>query len=114
MSLNRKMSDKHEKDLVERLGGRQTRGSGNQFANQMDGRQNHYEQKFAFAWDGKATRGKSVGVSREMWEKARLQSHGERTALPLRFYDTDRLEVGLDLVVISLDDFEEMLDALNQ
>ncbi len=106
----RDMSDAHEIALVETLGGRRTRGSGNQSHNPMDGRLNRYEDDLAFAWDGKSTLGKSIGVTREMWEKAEEQALGERPMLALRWYDTERLHVGLDLVAISLDDFAELLD----
>jgi len=109
MSLTRKMSEKHERFLASFLGGRKTRGSGNQFANQMDGRHDRYAQEFAFTWDGKATLGKSIGVSRQMWGKAEEQAHGERPMLGLRFYDNERLDVGLDLVVLSVADFDELL-----
>lgn len=107
----RKMSDAHEEHLVEVLGGRKTKGSGNQWHNPMDGRHSSRTVNYAFAWDGKSTLGKSIGVTREMWGKAEDQAGGERAALPLRFYDDERLRVGLDLVVISLDDFAELLDA---
>ncbi len=60
-----------------------------------------------------STRAKSIGVTRAMWEKAKEQAGGERPLLPLRFYDTDKLDVGLDLVVLSLDDFAEMLERVN-
>lgn len=110
--LRKRMADEHETDLAQRLGGRQTRGSGNQAANPMDGRHQHYSSAHAFAWDGKSTLGGSIGVTREMWNKAVEQSHGERPMLALRFYDSERLKVGLDLVVVSLDDFEELLEAV--
>lgn len=60
-----------------------------------------------------STLGKSVGVSRAMWEKAVTQACAERPMLALRFYTTERLDVGLDLAVINLHDFAEMLDRLN-
>ncbi len=109
MSLNKKMGDKHERDVCDRLdGARLSRGSGNQWRNPMDARQNRYEDPLAVAVDCKSTLGKSVGVSREMWAKAKEQAHGERPALPLRFYNNERLDVDLDLIVISLDDYEEL------
>jgi hypothetical protein len=110
--LRKRMADEHETDLARRLGGRKTRGSGNQAANPMDGRHQHYSSPLTFAWDGKSTLGGSIGVTREMWDKAVDQAHSERPMLALRFYDTERLAVGLDLVVISLDDFEELLEAV--
>lgn len=107
----RDMSDRHEADLVELLGGRRTPGSGNQFNNQMDGRHRRYDDAYAFAWDGKATFGKSIGVTREMWAKAREQSGDECPLLALRWYDNERLHVGLDLVVVDIHDFVELLEA---
>lgn len=114
MSLNRKMSDAHETFLVEILGGRRTKASGAVWKDQMDGRHNRRDVPFAFAWDGKSTRGRSIGVTREMWEKAREQAAGERPMLALRWYETDRLDVGEDLVVVSAHDFAEMLQAANR
>jgi hypothetical protein len=75
----------------------------------MDGRHDRYEAPVAFAWDGKSTRAASITVTRKMWEKAMLQAHGERPMLALRFYDSDRLAIGTDLVVISLHDLAELL-----
>lgn len=108
--LRHKMSEAHEHDLAEWLGGRQAKGSGNQFNDQMDGRHDRYQQRFSFAWDGKATRGKSISVTRAMWDKAVEQAGGERPMLPLRFYDTDRLAIGEDLAVVGLHDLIEMRD----
>jgi len=111
--LKRRMSDKHEEDLVGLLGGRQTRGSGNQWHNQMDGRTSRMEVEFAFAWDGKSTLGKSVGVTREMWDKAVEQAHGERPMLALRWYDSERLDIGLDLVVMDAHDAAALIAKAN-
>lgn len=108
MSLNRKMASKHEEHLVERLGGRQAPGSGNQWAKPMDGRHSRYATAYAYAWEGKSTLGKSIGVSRAMIAKAREQARGERPMLALRWYDSERLDVGEDWVAVPLDDFEEM------
>jgi hypothetical protein len=92
------------------LGGRRTRGSGNQFSDQMDGR--HDEGRWSFAWDGKSTLGNSVGVTPEMWDKAVEQSHGARPLLPLRWYSDWRLTPRLDLVVCDLHDLAEMVGEL--
>lgn len=110
MSLNKKMGDAHEEYLVSVLGGRKTRGSGNQQNNPMDGRHNRYEQVVAFAWDGKSTRGKSIGVSREMLDKAKEQAVGERPMVALRFYDDDRLRHFEDWACIQMDDLLELLE----
>lgn len=113
MSLNHKMGEAHENFLVRLLGGRKSRGSGNQWRDQMDGRHDRMSQRFAFAWDGKSTLAKSQSISREMWAKAREQAGGERPLLAVRFYDTEKLDVGEDLVVLSIHDFVEMLEAAN-
>jgi hypothetical protein len=108
------MSDAHEEFLVGLLGGRQTRGSGNQWTNPMDGRHNRLAVPYAFAWDGKATLSDSITISRsKMWDKAVKQAGGERPMLALRWYDNERLDVGLDLVVVRAYDMSEMLEALN-
>lgn len=109
MSLTHRMGAAHEQFLAVTLGGRQAKGSGNQWRDQMDGRHNRLTEQFAYAWDGKSTLGKSIGVSRAMWEKAREQAGGERPMLGLRWYDNESLEVGLDLVVVSAYDLSEML-----
>jgi hypothetical protein len=110
----RQMSDSHENFLVKMLGGRRTKGSGNQFNNQMDGRHAALDEPWAFAWDGKSTFGKSVGVTREMWDKAIEQSHGERPMLALRWYADERFRDDdcLDLAVISMDDLVEMREEI--
>lgn len=108
-NLRHRMAENHERYLAQVLGGRKAPGSGSGFANPMDGRQNRYNQACAFAWDGKSTLAKSIGVSLDMWEKAVEQAHGERPMLALRFYTSERLSVGLDLVTLKLDDFVEVL-----
>jgi hypothetical protein len=107
------MAEAHEGFLAALFGGRQARGSGNQWRNPMDGRTSRKHRRFAFAWDGKSTLARSVGVTRIMWDKAREQAGGERPMLALRFYDTASLEVGLDLVVLNAHDFAEILEAAN-
>lgn len=110
----RQMSDAHEAYLQSMLGGRANRGSGNQWNNQIDGRNNALDEPFAFAWDGKSTLGKSIGVTKEMWDKAIEQSHGERPMLALRWYADERLRDRdcLDLAVIPLDDLVEMREEI--
>jgi hypothetical protein len=106
----RDLSSKHEAWLAELLDGRITRGSGSAFADQMDGKNNRHEQAYALVWDGKATQGKSIGVSREMWAKAVDQSHGLITTLALRFYGAGYgLTSELDLVAVEANDFAAML-----
>lgn len=110
MSLNKKMGDHHEEDLVEWFGGRKTRGSGNQANNPMDGRHSRYDTSVAFAWDGKSTRAKSISVSRAMLDKAAEQAHGERPMIALRFYDDDRLRGFEDWMVVQKDDLLELME----
>jgi hypothetical protein len=99
----RDMSDKHEAHIAAVLSGRVTPGSGSQWNDQMDGKQPEGEQ-YVFAWDGKATLGLSVGVTRAMWAKARQQAQGLIPLLPIRFYANSRLtEVDADLVVLDLE-----------
>jgi hypothetical protein len=76
----------------------------------MDVRNDVRNDRFAFAADGKSTFSESVGVSRAMWQKAVEQSGDLTPCLPLRWYDTYRLDVGLDLIVISMDTFSELLE----
>lgn len=109
----RDLSDRHEEFLAETFGGRRTPGSGNQFHRQMDVRDSP-DTPLALAWDGKATLGKSVGVSREMWEKAREQAGSEIPALALRWYASERLDPALDLVVLSAQDFAAILATARQ
>lgn len=109
MSLNKRMGDKHERDLAAMLSGYASRGSGNQWHNSMDGR-TAYTVWPALAWDCKSTMGKSIGVSREMWRKAKEQAGGHLPLVPLRFYDNERLDVGLDLAVIDLNDLAMFIE----
>lgn len=111
----RDMSDRHEDHLADVLSGRKTKGSGNQFRDQMDGKQSYREEHYVFAWDGKSTLGKSVSVTREMWAKAEEQSHWATPILPLRFYANARLtQVDADLVVVDLDVFAQMQHDANE
>ncbi len=110
----RKLSDRHEEYLADVFGGRKTRGSGNQPNDQMDGKQSYGDEHYVFAWDGKATLGKSISVTRQMVHKAIEQSHWARTMIPLRFYADARLtEVEFDLAVIQVNDLAEMMADAN-
>src|SRR4051794_6308007 len=105
------MGDAHEAFLAALFQGHQTRGSGNQWANPIDGRQSRMHRRFAFAWDGKSTLAKSTSISLATWDKAREQAGGERPMLGLRFYADERLRVTRDLVVLDAHDFAEVLQA---
>lgn len=109
--IRSRMSRKHEEDVQELLGGRQTRGSGNQWSNPMDGRHSHHDESYAFAWDCKATLTDTCSVSATTWAKACEQAGTERPCVPLRTYTNERLDVGMDLVALSIHDFAELLEA---
>lgn len=114
MTTTRDMSDAHEAFLADLLDGSVNPGSGNQWRNPIDGRQNRKTLEFAFAWDGKSTYGKSISIPLSMWEKARMQAGGDRPMLALRWYANEKLEVRRDLVVISAHDAAEMQERANE
>lgn len=112
--VTRKMSDRHEEDLAETLGGKRTRNSGAVWSDQSDGHHLQSEEYWRFAWDGKSTLGKSIGISREMVAKLREQSRGLLPLLPLRWYRDNRLTaVDIDLVALDLETFAEILSDAN-
>lgn len=108
--LNHRMAEAHETDLAEVNGGRKTKGSGSQWTEQADGLNSH-DDPFAYRWDGKATRAKSITVTREMLAKLREQAHGERPQLGLRWYSTDLLDVAEDWIAVTAADWGETLRA---
>jgi hypothetical protein len=114
MSLNKKMGDAHEAFLCSLFEGRQARGSGNQWRNPMDGRTSRKHLRFAFAWDGKSTLGKSLSIPLTMIAKAREQAGGERPMIGLRWYKNEGLEVARDWVAVDAHDMAEVLEAANQ
>lgn len=111
--LNKEMGDRHEEYLIEVLGGKQSKGSGNQWHSPMDGRHNRYEEGYAFAWDGKSTTTATISVTLPMWEKAVEQAGGEHPMLALRWYPTTRPTVqnvgGTDLACLDLLDLSALL-----
>lgn len=113
--FRKEAGDRHEQYLIQVLGGRQSRGSGNQWHAQMDGRHDRYTEEFAFAWDGKSTTTGTISVTRTMWEKAEEQASEARPMLAFRWYPTDRPTVqntgGLDLACLSLVDLSAVLVA---
>ena len=112
MSLAKKLADKHEDDLHEWFGGHQSKSSGNQWADQGDGRLGRYQNRFGWCWDAKCAlpQTKSISVTRDMVDKITHQSHGDRPLLPLRFYATDRGAIAHDLVVIRIADLIEVIE----
>lgn len=108
-----KMGQRHEEDLAEVLGGRMTRGSGNQWRDATDGKHDG-SQMYSLAWDGKSTLGKSISITREMWAKLVEQAEAFIPALPLRFYADQRLtKVAIDLIALPLESFAEILADAN-
>lgn len=105
----RKMSIRHETDLAETLDGTRTKNSGAVWNDQSDGHQLASEGHWRFAWDGKSTLGKSIGITRDMLTKLREQCRGLEPLLPLRWYRDDRLtEVDEDWVALELETFAQM------
>lgn len=116
MSTTKQLADLHETDVVELIGGRKTKSSGNQWNDPGDGRHDHRTEEFAFAWDCKAAMPgtKSVSITREMLGKIVEQAAAERPAIPIRFYETWRGDVTHDWIAIRIDDYAEMLQALRE
>lgn len=111
-TLNQRMADAHEADITEDIDGRLHQGSGNQWHRQMDASNGEKAVPFPLAADGKATLGKSISITREMWTKAVKQTFGKIPTLWLRWYRDEGLRtVDLDLVVIERREFTEILDA---
>lgn len=111
MTLDKtRMGELHEIYLAEIFGGRKSRGSGNQWDDPADGRNDHTTTPFAFAWDGKSTTGTSITITEAMIEKIRDQAGGERPAIGLRWYGNQALTlVDEDWVLITAADMEELL-----
>jgi hypothetical protein len=112
LGINRKkMGDAHEGFLAKLFGGRQSRGSGNQWREPADGRHNHHDD-YAFAWDGKSTQGASIAITRAMVDKIIEQAGGERPMIGLRWYDNYALDVAYDWVAVRAVDLSEMREEL--
>lgn len=108
----RDMSERHEAHLAEVLGGRMTRGSGSTWHDKADGKHRlDSGRTYTFAWDGKSTLGRSVGVTVEMWEKIVEDADPHIPMIPLRWYGDTRLtRVRLDLAVLELGTLAELLE----
>lgn len=110
----RKMSSRHEDDLVDLLGGERTRNSGAVWSDQADGHQTGLDQYWQFTWDGKSTLGNSIGVSRTMLAKLREQCRGLEPMLPLRWYANDRLTaVDEDWIAVEAQTMAAVLEDAN-
>lgn len=108
--IRKRMSLLHEQYISKLFNGTLSRGSGNQAANPMDGRQDRHRMQYALAWDCKATLGASISITLTMWLKAIEQARGEIPTIPLRIYHNDRLTEWTDLIVIGLEDFSDIKD----
>jgi hypothetical protein len=111
--IRRRMSNVHEQWLQRLFGGVISPGSGNQFANPGDVKQSHYDNQYAFTFDGKATLAASQSIPLEMWRKIQRQSTNNHPALALRYYLDARLNESVDLIVIDAHIFKELLDVAN-
>lgn len=112
--LRSEMARRHEEHLVSVLGGHRSVGSGNQWHAPIDGRHNSLLRRFAFAWEAKSTRAASFSITEVLWDKAVLQAGMERPLLAVRLYGDDRLVKSRDWVMLSLDDFAELLEAAGE
>lgn len=105
----REMSDKHEQFLAEVIQGRICRGSGNQFNNQMDVRNDGRLCSFALAVDGKSTFGKSITIDLDMIQKAYDQAHDLDAAIGLRWYHDETLRNTTDWVAVPAEFLQGLL-----
>ena len=106
----RAMSDRHEQYINNILGGRRTRNSGAVWSDPTDVRMDVREDRLAFAADGKSTLGQSITLKREDWDKLKDQAGDLTPIMPIRFYDTYRLDVGLDLWLMDDNTFVDMFE----
>jgi hypothetical protein len=88
--------EKQERGIAKRRGGVQTRGSGSGWRQRNDVREGR-----DILWEAKQTDGKSISVSKAVWNDLRTNAilGGAMPALDLQIGD-------LGLVVISRDDFD--------
>lgn len=109
---NQQMADSHEQDIAEWIGGAQQKASGSQWHAQGDAKNGEYLTPFPVTGDGKATLGKSIAVSRDMWKKIIEQTFNQDSALFLRFYQDESLrKIDVDLAVVDVRFFRELLEA---
>lgn len=111
----RDLSDKHAEFIAELFGAPVQRGSGNQPNRQTDNRMPlGRHTPIAFAFEGKSTQNRSMGLRLDDWQKVREQAHGLRSALAYRFYEKNNLLVPMaDLIAVDAHDFAEILDEAN-
>lgn len=102
---NRKrMGDLHEEHIEEKWGGRRQRGSGNQWSNPCDVREDHTEVLLAIAADGKSTAAASISIQLADLRKLCEQAGAEIPVMPVRFYLDHRLQDAEDWVLLREED----------
>ncbi len=101
----------HERDLQERLGLSATLNSGNQFYDSGDAVDNDGSSPWPLWVDGKYTAAKSYSIKRDEIDamRERAEMLGKRFGLAVRFYDARNPRLCADYMVITLEDYEEML-----
>lgn len=111
-TLVQKMADAHEAWIRDQIAGRTPKGSGNQWHDQLDAKNGTRNTPFPIGADGKATLGKSLSITRDLWAKLREQCFGEIPTWWGRFYRDENLHiVDLDLVALEAEDFTRILEA---
>lgn len=107
-----KMAQRHEPHLVDLFDGRPTRGSGNTWVDQTDGKHRIGSRTYRWSWEAKSTLAKSWSLSLKTWRKAVEQTEaGLLTMLPVRFYADERLtRVEEDLVVVDAQILADILE----
>lgn len=111
-TLVQKMADSHELWIGEQIKGHQPKGSGSQWHAQLDAKNGTKNTPFPIGADGKATLGKSLSITRDIWAKLREQCFGEIPTWWGRFYQDETLRtVDLDLVALEAEDFRQILEA---
>ncbi len=114
-TLNQRMADAHEADMAEVIDGRVQKGSGNQWHAQGDLKNGEHLVAYPITGDCKATLGKSISLSREMWNKITEQTYDQNPALFLRWYRDESLrQVDTDLAVTSVSLFRQVLGDARQ
>ncbi len=111
MALDRaKMSQLHEADAAQLVGGERSKGSGSQWQGPADGRSSRMTNEYGWGYECKATCGQGIEVTRKIWAKIADQAEGERPLLMLRWYEDETFErVSYDLVAMDWADFSEIM-----
>jgi hypothetical protein len=112
--INHRMADLHEAWFARLFAGVVHPGSGNQLANQADGRRSAHRFGLGWVWDCKSTLARSITVSLANWTKLTEQVGTDRPLMPLRLYLNNRLTECVDLVVMRPEDLIETLELLEE